>query len=112
MMRISIGRIFIIVVSMLLFAGSLYAQIPQNVYGLRQLSDEDWIGMTTEQRLKTLNISNNHARNQTFFGDFGRSLWHIHLIQPAVAVQIADGQVTQAADSRPTRCRRKGSSTA
>lgn len=37
---------------------------------------------------------------------------HIDLIQPAVAVQIADGQVTQAADSRPPRSRRKRPSTA
>ncbi|MQY77725.1 MAG: hypothetical protein GH151_00785 [Bacteroidetes bacterium] len=69
MMRIFICRFFIGIVGMLLLAGSLYAQ----VYGLRQLSDEDWIGMTTEQRLKALNISNNHARNQTFVGDFGRN---------------------------------------
>ena len=46
---------------------------PQSIYDLRKLSDEDWIGMSTEERLEALNISNNHARNQTFVGKFGRN---------------------------------------
>ncbi|MFC1542139.1 hypothetical protein ACFL50_06805, partial [Candidatus Latescibacterota bacterium] len=32
----------------------------------------DWLGMTTEERLTSLNIANNMSQNQTFFGNFGR----------------------------------------
>jgi hypothetical protein len=45
----------------------------QNIYELRKLSDQDWTGMSTEERLKALNVSNNHAANQTFVGDFGNN---------------------------------------
>jgi len=67
-------RAFLIIPGMvfcfLLFSNTLY---PQNVYELRKLTDDDWIGMSTEERLTALGISNSHARNQTFLGDFGRS---------------------------------------
>ncbi|MFC1561165.1 hypothetical protein ACFL4V_01665 [Candidatus Latescibacterota bacterium] len=52
----------------LLFANTLNAQ---NIYELRKLTDEDWIRMPTEERLTALGISNSHAQNQTFVGDFG-----------------------------------------
>ena len=45
----------------------------QTIYELRKLTDKDWLGMTTQERLRALNISNNHARNQSFLGNFGRS---------------------------------------
>ncbi|HDY88379.1 MAG TPA: hypothetical protein ENH82_09755 [bacterium] len=45
----------------------------QNIYELRKLTDKDWINMSSEDRLSALNISNNHAQNQTFAGDFGRN---------------------------------------
>ena len=45
----------------------------QNIYELRKFTDEDWIEMSTEERLQALDISNNHARNQTFVGSFGRN---------------------------------------
>ena len=45
----------------------------QNIYELRKHTDEEWIKMSTEERLRALNVSNNHARNQTFTGDFGRN---------------------------------------
>ncbi|MFC1537945.1 hypothetical protein ACFL6H_00850 [Candidatus Latescibacterota bacterium] len=44
----------------------------QNIYEIRTLTDEDWLGMNTEERLNTLNVTNNHATNQTFFGNFGK----------------------------------------
>jgi len=59
-----------IVFCLLLFPATLYAQ---NIYDLRRLTDEDWIGMSTEERLSALGISNSHARNQTYLGSFGRS---------------------------------------
>ena len=45
----------------------------QNIYDLRKHTDQDWIRMSTEERLNALNISNSHARNQTFVGNFGRN---------------------------------------
>ena len=39
---------------------------------LRKLTDQEWLGMTTEQRLDALNVSNNRAQNKTFFGDFNQ----------------------------------------
>jgi len=64
--RIILGATF----CFLLFANVIYAQ---NIYELRKYTDEDWNGMTTEERLKALNVSNNHPQNQTFVGDFGRN---------------------------------------
>ncbi|MFC1542200.1 hypothetical protein ACFL50_07115, partial [Candidatus Latescibacterota bacterium] len=36
------------------------------------LTDEDWIDMTTEERLTALGSSNSHAVNQSFVGNFNR----------------------------------------
>ncbi|MFC1651250.1 hypothetical protein ACFL2X_06735 [Candidatus Latescibacterota bacterium] len=58
------------IIVVLLISNNIYSQ---NIYELRKLSDSDWLGMSTEERLSALNVSNNHAANQTFFGDFGRS---------------------------------------
>jgi len=55
-----------------IFLFSLGNVSAQNIYELRKLTDKDWISMTTEERLKALNVSNNHPGNQTLMGDFGR----------------------------------------
>jgi len=60
----------VLIVTVLLFLS--YNVFAQNIYELRKLSDEDWVKMTTEDRLKALNVSNNHPGNQTYMGDFGR----------------------------------------
>ncbi len=70
MIRVSISLIFIMIMSFLLLSTDLCAQ---NIYELRQYTDEDWINLSTEERLQSLNISNNHARNQTLVGQFGRN---------------------------------------
>ncbi|MFC1573621.1 hypothetical protein ACFL30_00395 [Candidatus Latescibacterota bacterium] len=44
----------------------------QNVYELRKLSEDDWLSMSTEDRLNSLGKANKYARNQTFLGDFGK----------------------------------------
>ena len=41
-----------------------------NVYDLRQLTNQDWQRMSTTDRLEALGTSNAHAINQTFLGDF------------------------------------------
>ena len=43
-----------------------------NIYDLRKLTDDEWQAMTTEEHLQALSVSNNHARNQTWVGNFGR----------------------------------------
>jgi len=67
-MRLNIKFVPIIII-FLFFLGDVSAQ---NIYELRKLTDEDWIGMTTEERIKALNASLNHPGNQSFMGDFGR----------------------------------------
>ena len=51
------------------FSRSLCAQ---NIYELRKLTDDQWISMSTEERLNALSKANKHAQNQTFVGDFGK----------------------------------------
>ena len=60
----------VLIFTVLLFLS--YNVFAQNIYELRKLTDEDWVKMTTEERLKALNVSNNHPGNQTYMGDFGR----------------------------------------
>ncbi len=69
-MRIYFLIILIIVIGFSLSKESLYAQ---NIYDLRKLTDQDWLEMTSEERLSALNTSNNRARNQTIVGNFGRN---------------------------------------
>lgn len=52
----------------IVFSTQLYAQ---NVYDLRKLTEQDWLDMSTEERLTALSQSLKHAGNQTFVGDFG-----------------------------------------
>ncbi|MFC1650785.1 hypothetical protein ACFL2X_04380 [Candidatus Latescibacterota bacterium] len=69
MMRVSGASI---IVCVFLFLFSSIPVFSQNAYELRQLTDEDWVGMTTEERLKAIGTSNSQAVNQTFVGSFGR----------------------------------------
>ena len=59
-----------ILVCLLLFSHNIDAQY---IYELRKLTDDDWLKMSTEERLEALNISNNRARNQSFLGNFNRN---------------------------------------
>ena len=45
----------------------------QSIYELRKLTEEDWLGMSTEQRLSAIGQANKQAQNQTFLGDFGQN---------------------------------------
>ncbi|HDY88549.1 MAG TPA: hypothetical protein ENH82_10630 [bacterium] len=67
-MKINLNTTLIII--LLFFSSTVFAQ---NIYELRKYTDQDWINLTTEERLQALNISNNHARNQTYVGKFGRN---------------------------------------
>ena len=64
-----IFKVIFIIASFSLSLGNVFAQ---NIYELRKFTDEDWIKMTTEERLNALNVSLNHPGDQTFMGDFGR----------------------------------------
>jgi hypothetical protein len=67
-----IYHVFIAFCLFLLFLTSTVLNA-QNIYELRKLTDKDWAGMSTEERLTSLNVSNNMAANQTFLGDFSSS---------------------------------------
>lgn len=43
----------------------------QDIYDLRKLTQEDWLSMTTDQRMNALSIANKEVENQTFMGNFG-----------------------------------------
>ena len=60
--------IFIIVLALSSGANSK----AQNIYELRKLTEDEWLSMTTEDRLRALGTAQKHERNQTFLGQFGR----------------------------------------
>jgi len=57
------------IIVFLFFPGKVSAQ---SVNELRKLTDEEWLAMSTDERLHSLQVSNNRARNQTFVGNFPR----------------------------------------
>ncbi|GAF97171.1 unnamed protein product, partial [marine sediment metagenome] len=46
--------------------------IADNIYELRKLTEDEWLSMSTEDRLRALSNTTRHAEDQTFIGDFGR----------------------------------------
>ncbi|MCE5249149.1 hypothetical protein LLG96_02910 [bacterium] len=52
----------------LCLAVNVYAQ---NVYDLRKLTEQDWLAMSTEDRLNALSMAMKESKNQTFMGSFG-----------------------------------------
>ncbi len=69
-MRIYLSAVTVITV-LIISQINIYAQ-NKNIYELRKYTDEDWLEMSTTDRLKALNTSNNHSRSQTFLGNFNR----------------------------------------
>jgi hypothetical protein len=67
MVRLGIGGMAVLV--LVTFAGNLCAQ---NIYDLRKLTEQQWLSMPTEQRLRSLGIAMESADNQTLMGQFGR----------------------------------------
>jgi hypothetical protein len=63
-------RTIIIITLLLFYSGSAGAE---SVYELRKLSEEDWLTMNTEERLRALATTTSHVPNQTFIGDFGNN---------------------------------------
>ena len=44
-----------------------------NIYELRKLTEDEWLSMPTEDRLRALSTTSRHAEDQAFLGDFGRN---------------------------------------
>jgi hypothetical protein len=68
----SIKRIivlFILVSGLISFGHNLLAD---NIYELRKLTEDEWLSMSTEDRLRALSTTTRHAEDQAFLGDFGR----------------------------------------
>ena len=59
----------ILLFSVACISGNTFAE---NIYELRKLTDEDWLEMSTEERLNAIGLANKQAHNQTFLGDFGK----------------------------------------
>ncbi len=43
----------------------------ESTYELRRLSEDDWLAMSTEERLRALSMTTAHTPNRTFIGDLG-----------------------------------------
>ena len=67
MRQIVLYLLFLMVVTG--FIGSLRAD---NIYELRKLTEDNWLAMSTAERLRALGTARKHAPNQTFLGDFGK----------------------------------------
>ena len=50
---------------------SMFAQA-ESIYDLRKLTEDEWLDMSTEDRLRALSTTRKHEPNQTFVGNFGR----------------------------------------
>ena len=60
---------YFLLIVLYLFPANL---LSQNIYELRSLSGSDWLRLSTDERLRALNISNNHSPDQRFLGSFDR----------------------------------------
>ncbi|MHB9027777.1 MAG: hypothetical protein ACYC9O_03300 [Candidatus Latescibacterota bacterium] len=58
-----------LLVALLSISGGVWAQ---SVYDLRQLTQEQWLSMSTHERMSALSLANKQAVNQTFMGQFGQ----------------------------------------
>ena len=43
----------------------------QSIYDLRKLTEQDWLNMSTEERLNAIGMANKQAKDKTFPGNFG-----------------------------------------
>ncbi len=64
------GKVVFLVLALSGLAGVLHGQ---DIYDLRKMTQEDWLSLSTDQRLNALSVANKQVENQTFMGDFGRS---------------------------------------
>ena len=55
---------------LLVLCSSAFAE---SIYELRKLTEQEWLDMSTEDRLSALSTARKHEYNQTFIGDFGRN---------------------------------------
>ena len=55
-----------------LFVFVIHEVSAQNIYELRKLTEDQWLEMSTDDRLEALSINLKEAQNQTFLGDFGK----------------------------------------
>ncbi|MBT4482488.1 MAG: hypothetical protein HOC71_02285 [Candidatus Latescibacteria bacterium] len=65
----SFFAISILFIELLVSSQNLHAE---NIYELRKLTEDDWLEMSTEERLRALSTAVRHVPDQTFLGDFGR----------------------------------------
>ena len=53
--------------------GGLWSEAEgDNIYELRKLTEDEWLSMSTEERLRALSTTVKHEENRTYIGDFGR----------------------------------------
>ena len=60
--------VIVLLFTILFLASNLFGQ---TIYEIRKLTEQDWVDMSTEERLRSLSMANKHAKNRTYLGDFG-----------------------------------------
>jgi len=66
-------RKFVVFIILAVTLFSIPEKVPaQNIYELRKYTEDDWLSMTTDERMRALGSGIKHAPDQTFLGDFGR----------------------------------------
>ena len=70
MQRIAIFLLFLLTSNFVLLTSNFV--LSDNIYELRKLTEDEWLAMSTEDRLRALGTTRKHERNQTFLGNFGR----------------------------------------
>jgi len=59
---------FILAFVLFSMSGTLKAE---SIYELRKLTEDEWLDLSTEERMTALGTADKHTENQTFIGDFG-----------------------------------------
>ncbi|MBN1290335.1 MAG: hypothetical protein JXB48_00725 [Candidatus Latescibacteria bacterium] len=66
------GKKTLLLTVMLFMTGFNVSSQAQSIYELRKLTEQDWLAMSTEERLNALSTATKHAENQTYMGNFGK----------------------------------------
>lgn len=46
--------------------------VSQSIYDLRKITEDEWLAMSTDERLQALSTAQTHEQNKVFLGDFGK----------------------------------------
>lgn len=50
-----------------------FSSFSQNIYDINKYTPDDWLNLTTDERMRSLNTANNLSINQSLYGNFNRN---------------------------------------